>query len=128
MCTYACSAMKGPADEVNGKIREGNWAQGSLKTGCAAVSLRNFERWMIIYLQERAVDVARTWVERLFVASAGKGEQASLEYPEHVLVSGRESPPLCWAEVPKASWWIGVGERSSHSHVAILARAMAYPR
>ncbi|AKO51617.1 phosphoenolpyruvate-protein phosphotransferase [Marinobacter psychrophilus] len=112
-------------DEVNGKIREGNWAQGSLKQ-VVQQYVRNFEMMDDHYLQERAVDVRD--LGRRLLSHLQEGEQASLEYPERTVLVSEEITPAMLGEVPKGQLVGLVSVKgSSHSHVAILARAMGIP-
>src|SRR5690606_17607474 len=108
--------------EVANKIREGIWAQGSLKQ-VVQQYIRHFEMMDDLYLQERVVDIRD--LGRRVLSHMQEGEHTHKEYPERTVLVSEELTPAMLGEVPKGQLVGLVSVKgSSNSHVAILARCM----
>ncbi len=112
-------------NEVQAKIRQGEWAQGAL----ASVMLdhvRTFEMMDDAYLRERAVDVKD--LGRRVLSQMQNADQSEREYPEKTILVGEELTASMLGEVPKDKLVGIISVRGSgNSHLAIMARAMGIP-
>ena len=111
--------------EIEGRIREGEWAQGALAQVVIS-HIRTFESMEDAYLKERATDVKD--LGRRVLAYLQTANTRDIEYPERTILVGEELTASIMAEVPREKLAGLVSVRgSSNSHVAILARAMGVP-
>ncbi|AJC50238.1 phosphoenolpyruvate--protein phosphotransferase [Coxiella endosymbiont of Amblyomma americanum] len=112
-------------NEVIAHIKEGQWAQGSLKRVIKRYVL-HFESLEDPYLRERATDF-RDLGRRVLSHLQFKKKEA-LEYPKNTILVSDEVTPTSLMEIP-CDHLKGVisGTGSSNSHVAILARALGLP-
>ncbi|WP_163647565.1 phosphoenolpyruvate--protein phosphotransferase [Modicisalibacter sp. 'Wilcox'] len=112
--------------EVEKRIREGQWAPGAL----ADVVRRHaqyLERVDDDYLRERAADV-RDLGRRVLAHLQQEASDGPGEYPEQCILVGDELSVTMLGEVPRERLAGLVSLKgSSTSHVAILARAMGIP-
>lgn len=111
--------------EVVERIREGEWAQSSLRK-VIATHVANFEAMEDPYLRERGADV-RDLGNRVLarLQSTSTREQV---YPDNTILISQELTPADLAKVPreKLAGFVSV-KGSGKSHVAILAEAMGVP-
>ncbi|NOZ54037.1 MAG: phosphoenolpyruvate--protein phosphotransferase [Gammaproteobacteria bacterium] len=109
--------------DVIAKIRQGNWASGSLRDTIKE-HLRTFDEMLDPYLRERGEDI-RDLGRRILMRLQSGGDARPRKYPKKTVLVGEEITASMLAEVPPAQL-VGVvsvsGSRTSH--VAILARAM----
>ena len=112
-------------DEIRKVIREGQWAQGSVRVVIQS-HVRKFEQMKDSYLRERAADV-RELGQRI-LANLQAIRQTKTHYPNDTILVGEEISPSMMASVPGGKLKGIVSLRGSgNSHVAILARAMDVP-
>lgn len=113
------------AGEIASKIRDGQWAQGALRSVIEA-HVRNFELMDDEYLRERAADV-RDLGRRVLSELQSHNRQAR-EYPADAILIGEEITPTMLIEVPQGCVrGIASSVGSRNSHMAIVARAMGIP-
>ncbi|MFT5033967.1 MAG: phosphotransferase system enzyme I (PtsP) [Bacteroidia bacterium] len=111
--------------EIEGRIREGEWAQGALAQVVIS-HVRTFESMEDAYLKERATDVKDLGMRVLAYLQTTNFRE--VEYPDRTILVGEELTASVLAEVPREKLVGLVSMRgSSNSHVAILARAMGVP-
>ncbi len=111
--------------EIEGRIREGEWAQGALAQVVIS-HVRTFESMEDAYLKERATDVKD--LGRRVLAYLQTANVRDVVYPDRTILVGEELTASVLAEVPREKLVGLVSVRgSSNSHVAILARAMGVP-
>ncbi|AZZ94410.1 phosphoenolpyruvate--protein phosphotransferase [Hahella sp. KA22] len=112
--------------EVKNFIREGNWAQGSLKV-VVQEYVRHFEAINDAYLRERAVDI-KDLGQRVLAYLQKQHIDEQRDYPENTILVSEELTPSMLGEVPREKLLGLVSvQGSGNSHVAILARAMGLP-
>lgn len=108
--------------EVIAEIQKGQWAQGALRRVISRHT-RRFETLEDDYLRERAADFRD--LGRRVLGYLQARQPVNTHYPDKVVLIGEEVTPSALAEVPEGRLVGIVSMRgSSHSHVAILARAM----
>lgn len=111
--------------EIIQQIKQGQWAQGALKT----VIEQHIDRFAAMddaYIQERAADLKDLGERVLF--NLQSRESHIQHYPEGTILVGEEVTPAALAEIPQGRLAGIVSIRgSANSHVAILARAMGLP-
>lgn len=113
------------AQEVDERIRQGEWAQGALST-VILKHVRTFEMMDDPYLKERAVDVKD--LGRRVLAYLRAANTGPVDYPERTVLVGEELTASMLGEVPKEKLIGLISVRGSgNSHVAILARSMGIP-
>lgn len=111
--------------EVIERIRQGQWAQGSLAE-VAKDHVRAFETMKDPYLRERAADIKDLCSRVLFHLQ--NRNVTKTEYPNDTILVGEELTAAMLAEVPKEKLLGLVSVKGSgNSHVAILARTMGIP-
>ncbi len=111
--------------EISAAIRQGNWAQGALRTVIQA----HMERFTALeneYLRERAVDIRDLGYRVLTYLQ--RSDRSLPQYSNHTILIGENLTAADLAEVPDGCL-AGVisAKGSSSSHIAILARAMGVP-
>lgn len=112
-------------NEIIAEIREGQWAQGALKS-VLQQHIARFEAMDDPYLRERASDL-KDLGERVLSYLQDRTGRA-IEFPEKTILVGEEVTPASLAEVPEGRLAAVVSVRgSANSHVAILARALGVP-
>lgn len=111
--------------EIISYIKAGNWAPGALRE-VIQLHANRLEELDNEYMRERAEDIND--LGRRVLAYLQKSEWIRPEYHENTILIGENLSPTDLAEVPEGML-AGVVSRkgSSHSHVAILARAMKVP-
>ncbi len=111
--------------EVADRIRQGHWAPGALRDVVKA-HIRRLESLENEYMRERAEDMKDLGLRVLSYLQ--KHERVVPHYAEKTILIGESLTATDLAEVP-AGQLVGMISRkgSSHSHVAILARAMNVP-
>ncbi|GAB2790687.1 phosphoenolpyruvate--protein phosphotransferase [Halomonas shantousis] len=112
--------------EVEKRIREGQWAPGAL-ADVVRRHVQYLERVDDNYLRERAADV-RDLGRRVLSYLQEDNPQTPETFPDHTILVGDEISAAMLGEVPreKLAGLVSV-KGSSTSHVAILARAMGIP-
>ncbi len=111
--------------DIVAAIRQGNWAQGALRSVIDAHVAR-LESVDDDYLRERAADI-RNLGHRV-LAYLQKNERNLPEYSDNTILIGEELTAADLAEVPEGCLAGLVSVKGSgSSHVAILARAMGVP-
>jgi phosphotransferase system enzyme I (PtsP) len=112
--------------EVTNVIKTGQWAQGALRS-VVNEHVKRFELMDDAYLRERASDVKD--LGRRLLAYLQEARQQTLVYPDNTILVSEELSPAMLGEVPEGKL-VGLISvlGSGNSHVAILARAMAFPR
>lgn len=111
--------------EIVHAIRDGNWAQGALRSVIQA-HVRHLEALENEYLRERAVDI-KDLGHRVLVYLQ-RNERALPQYAEQTILIGEQLTAADLAEVPEGCLAGVISVKgSSSSHVAILARAMNVP-
>ncbi|GGX87400.1 phosphoenolpyruvate-protein phosphotransferase PtsP [Litchfieldella qijiaojingensis] len=114
------------AQEVEKRIREGQWAPGAL-ADVVRRHVQYMERVDDDYLRERAADV-RDLGRRVLAHLQEESQQTPDTFPERTILVGDEISVATLGEVPRGKLVGLVSIRgSSTSHVAILARAMGIP-
>ncbi|EPC01258.1 phosphoenolpyruvate-protein phosphotransferase [Litchfieldella anticariensis FP35 = DSM 16096] len=114
------------AQEVEKRIREGQWAPGAL-ADVVRRHVQYMERVDDDYLRERAADV-RDLGRRVLAHLQEESPQTPDTFPERTILVGDEISVATLGEVPRGKLAGLVSIRgSSTSHVAILARAMGIP-
>ncbi|BCE01037.1 phosphoenolpyruvate--protein phosphotransferase [Marinicellulosiphila megalodicopiae] len=111
--------------EVVKRIREGNWAQGSL---CEVIKgyEQHFNEMEDAYLRERASDI-RDLGQRV-LSHLQKNHSAPTEIPYGAVVIGEEVNPSMLGEFQARNVVALVSmQGSANSHIAILSRAMGIP-
>ncbi len=115
----------GIGDEVAQEIRDGQWAQGALRTVIKRHALQ-FEAMEDDYLRERAVDVRD--LGRRVLSHLQARQKVTIQYPEKTILIGDEVTASALASVPEGRLMgLVSAQGSGNSHVAILARAMGVP-
>jgi phosphotransferase system enzyme I (PtsP) len=111
--------------EISAVIREGNWAQGALRS-VIQTHVSRMESLEDEYLRERASDI-RDLGHRV-LTYLQRSDRSLPQYAEKTILIGDELTAADLAEVPEGCL-AGVisAKGSSSSHVAILARAMGVP-
>lgn len=113
------------AQEVDERIRQGEWAQGALSR-VILHHVRTFERMEDAYLKERAADVKD--LGRRVLAYLQAANTDAIDYPPQTILVGEELTASMLGEVPRERLAGLISVRGSgNSHVAILARAMGIP-
>jgi phosphotransferase system enzyme I (PtsP) len=111
--------------EMHEAIRQGNWAQGALRS----VMQAHMERLASVeneYLRERATDI-RDLCHRV-LTHLQRGERSLPHYEAKTILIGDALTAANLAEVPEGCLAGIISTKgSSSSHVAILARAMGVP-
>jgi phosphotransferase system enzyme I (PtsP) len=111
--------------EVIVHIREGQWAQGALRTVVDA-HVRNFEMMDDPYLRERAADVRD--LGRRVLAQLQSQNRRHIVFPDDCILLGEDISAPMLMEVPRERIRGIVTTRGSrNSHMAIVARAMGIP-
>jgi phosphotransferase system enzyme I (PtsP) len=111
--------------EVIAQIREGQWAQGALRTVVDA-HVRNFEMMDDPYLRERAADVRD--LGRRVLAQLQSQTRRHVIFPDECILLGEDISAPMLMEVPRERVRGIVTTRGSrNSHMAIVARAMGIP-
>ena len=111
--------------EVIVHIREGQWAQGGLRTVVDA-HVRNFEMMDDPYLRERAADVRD--LGRRVLAQLQSQNRRHIVFPDDCILLGEDISAPMLMEVPRERIRGIVTTRGSrNSHMAIVARAMGIP-
>lgn len=111
--------------EVEDKIRAGNWAPGALREVIQAHT-RRLERVDNEYIAERADDIRDLGCRVLM--SLQKNDRDALNYAERTILIGEVVTPTDIAEVPEGCLAGVISVKgSANSHVAILARALKVP-
>ncbi|MGJ3256020.1 MAG: phosphoenolpyruvate--protein phosphotransferase [Alcanivorax sp.] len=111
--------------EVIVHIREGQWAQGALRTVVDA-HVRNFEMMDDPYLRERAADVRD--LGRRVLAQLQSQNRRHIVFPDECILLGEDISAPMLMEVPRERIRGIVTTRGSrNSHMAIVARAMGIP-
>lgn len=114
------------AQEVEKRIREGQWAPGAL-ADVVRRHVQYMERVDDNYLRERAADV-RDLGRRVLAHLQEESPQTPDTFPERTILVGDEISVATLGEVPRGKLVGLVSIRgSSTSHVAIIARAMGIP-
>lgn len=113
-------------NEVEAKIRAGNWAQGALRE-IVQMHASHFDRMDDPYLRERASDL-RDLGRRILSHLQENSPNLSERFAEPAIIVGEELTASTLGEVPldKIKGLVSV-MGSSNSHVAILARALGIP-
>lgn len=112
--------------EVEKRIREGQWAPGAL-ADVVRRHVKYLERVDDDYLRERAADI-RDLGRRVLAHLQEENPRTPDTYPERCILVGDEISVTMLGEVPREKLAGLVSIRgSSTSHVAILARAMGIP-
>ena len=107
------------------KIREGNWAAGSLRDVIQSQA-RKFEEMEDEYLRERADDIRE--IGQRILQKLQETTQGKRDYPKRAILVGAAIGATDLADAPIKQIAGVVSTRgSSSSHVAILARAMGIP-
>lgn len=111
--------------EVEEKIREGEWAQSALRAVIRS-HVRQFEAMEDVYLRERAADLRDLGNRVLAHLQAKKIHK--LSYPRKTILVGDEVTATRLAEVPRDRL-VGLVclSGSSNAHVAIMARSLGIP-
>ena len=113
------------ADDVRGRIRKGQWAQGALKQAIAEQTAA-FERMRNSYLRERSADV-RDLGQRV-LANLQEVSHAREPYPPDMVLVAEEVTAPMMAELPiERLRGIVSMKGSRNSHGAILADALGIP-
>jgi phosphotransferase system enzyme I (PtsP) len=111
--------------EITGYIEAGNWAPGALRE-VIHLHANRLEELDNEYMRERAEDIKD--LGRRVLAYLQKNEWIRPEYHEKTILIGENLSPTDLAEVPEGMLAGVVSMKgSTHSHVAILARAMKVP-
>lgn len=111
--------------EIATAIREGNWAQGALRTVIQAHVAR-MDAVEDEYLRERASDIKD--LGHRVLTYLQRNDRFLPQYSEKTILIGEELSAADLAEVPEGCLAGVISTRgSSSSHVAILARAMGVP-
>lgn len=114
------------ADEVEKRIREGQWAPGAL-ADVVRRHVQYLERVDDNYLRERAADI-RDLGRRVLAHLQEDTPSTPETYPDNAILVGDEISVAMLGEVPRDKLKGLVSVRgSSTSHVAIVARAMGIP-
>lgn len=114
------------SQEVEKRIREGQWAQGAL-ADVVRRHVQYLERVNDDYLKERAADV-RDLGRRVLAHLQEESPDKPDEYPSNTILIGDEISVALLGEVPRERLGGLISLRgSSNSHVAIIARAMGIP-
>jgi len=113
-------------NEVEDKIRAGNWAQGALREVVQS-HVSHFDRMDDPYLRERASDL-RDLGRRILAHLQEDSPNVLQRFTESSIIVGEELTASTLGEVPlhKIKGLVSA-MGSSNSHVAILARAMGIP-
>ncbi|NQY42054.1 MAG: phosphoenolpyruvate--protein phosphotransferase, partial [Legionellales bacterium] len=112
-------------DEVREQIREGNWAQGSLRKVVKKYTYQ-FASMDDEYLKERAADVKD--LGRRILSHLQALQPKEIEYPEDTILLGEEITPGDIANVPEGRLKGVVSVKgSTNSHTAIIAKSMKLP-
>jgi phosphotransferase system, enzyme I, PtsP len=111
--------------EVVDNIRLGNWAPGALRKAILG-HVQQLESLDNEYMRERAEDIRD--LGRRVLSYLQKHTRTAPQYVENTILIGEALTPTDLAEVPEG-WLAGIisTKGSSHSHIAILARAMKVP-
>jgi phosphotransferase system enzyme I (PtsP) len=111
--------------EVIEVIKQGNWAQGSLRK-VIKKHIRGFEGMEDSYLRERAADIRDLGTRIL--AYLQDEEPSFQHYPLETILIGEEITPTILAQVPEGQLrGVISAQGSNNSHTAILARALGIP-
>lgn len=112
-------------DEIAAGVRQGNWAQGALRS-VIQTHVDRLENLEDEYLRERAADI-RDLGNRVLM-HLQRNDRFVPQYADHTILIGEELTASDLADVPEGclSGVISV-KGSSSSHVAILARALGVP-
>lgn len=114
------------AEEVEKRIREGQWAPGAL-ADVVKRHVQYLERVDDNYLRERAADI-RDLGRRVLAHLQEDAPTTPETYPDNAILIGDEISVAMLGEVPRRKLKGLVSVRgSSTSHVAIVARAMGIP-
>ncbi|MDR5899610.1 phosphoenolpyruvate--protein phosphotransferase [Halomonas vilamensis] len=114
------------AEEVEKRIREGQWAPGAL-ADVVRRHVQYLERVDDDYLRERAADI-RDLGRRVLAHLQEDSPNTPETYPNNAILVGDEISVAMLGEVPRDKLKGLVSVRgSSTSHVAIVARAMGIP-
>lgn len=113
--------------EVISKIREGIWAPSALRQ-VVQQYIGHFEELDDVYLRERAADIRDLGVRILAYLQETEGLGHVTRYHDNTILVSEELTPAMLGEIPidKLRGLVSI-QGSSHSHVAILARAMGIP-
>jgi len=112
-------------DHVIDKIKEGNWAQGSLRE-VIEETVQKFEAMEDPYLRERSADI-KDIGKRILLKLLDRDRKPG-KYPKNTVLVGEALSATDLAQVPIKNLVALVSTTgSSSSHVAILARAMGKP-
>lgn len=113
--------------EVIVKIRAGSWAPGALRQ-VVQQYIGHFEQMDDAYLRERAADIRDLGVRILSYLQETEDLGHVTSYHDNTILVSEELTPAMLGEIPIGKLRGLVSVRgSSHSHVAILARAMGIP-
>lgn len=115
------------AGEVIARIKEGNWAQGALKS-VISEHVQQFSMMDDPYLRERATDIKDLGRRMLTCLQESGPALSEIEFPEDTILVADELTPAMLGEVPteKLAGLLSVNG-SGNSHAAILARSMGIP-
>lgn len=113
--------------EVINKIREGVWAPSALRQ-VVQQYIGHFEELDDVYLRERAADIRDLGVRILAYLQETEDLGHVTQYHDNTILVSEELTPAMLGEIPidKLRGLVSI-QGSSHSHVAILARAMGIP-
>ncbi len=112
-------------NEVIELIKQGQWAQGALKHIIRKHVLQ-FESLEDPYLRERAADFRD--LGRRILAHLQSNTRQQIQFPKNTILISDEVTATMLMEVPQENLkGVVSGEGSSHSHVAILSRALGLP-
>lgn len=111
--------------EIADHIRAGSWAPGALRK-TIQTHVRHLESLENEYMRERAVDIKALGLRVLTCLQ--KSEQVAPQYAERTILIGDSLAPTDLASVPEGCLAGMISLKgSSHSHIAILARALKVP-